>query len=83
MLKILLTIAVVWAVWFFLIKKPKVTAHRQKMAQKARREAAAKEASKEEEIMVACEKCGTYVSSKEAIIVSGRYYCSKSCAGVK
>ena len=79
MLKILLTAAVIWAVWFFLIKKPQVTEHRQKKADEAKR----RESQKEEEIMVACEKCGTYVSSHEAIIVSGRYYCSKACAGVK
>jgi len=79
MLKILLTAAIIWAVWFFLIKKPQVTEHRQKKADEAKR----KETRPDEEIMVACEKCGTYVSSHEAIIVSGRYYCSKACAGVK
>jgi uncharacterized protein len=79
MLKILLTIAVIWAVWFFLIKKPQVTRHRQKKADEAKRP----KPKSDEEIMVECEKCGTFVSSKEAIIVSGRYYCSKSCAGVK
>ena len=81
MLKILLTVAVIWAVWFFLIKKPQVTAHRQKKAAEAKRPKNKRD--KDEEIMVECETCGTFVSSKEAIIVSGRYYCSKKCAGVK
>ncbi len=35
---------------------------------------------KDSETMVECEKCGTFVSSKEAIIKNGRYYCSKECA---
>ncbi|WP_457599028.1 PP0621 family protein [Hydrogenimonas sp.] len=78
MLKILLTVAVIAAVYFFLIKKPAV--------EKRRRERADEEAKKpkiDEEIMVECEKCGTFVSSKEMIIVGGHYYCSKECAGVK
>ncbi|WP_353661906.1 PP0621 family protein [Hydrogenimonas sp. SS33] len=83
MLKILLTVAVIWAIYFFFIKKPQVTEHRRRKADEADRKARRKEAQKEEEIMVPCEKCGTYISSHEAIIVSGKYYCSKSCAGVK
>ena len=38
---------------------------------------------KEDETMVACTKCGTFVSTKEAIIKDGRFYCSKECAEVK
>ncbi|WP_199770156.1 PP0621 family protein [Helicobacter mesocricetorum] len=34
---------------------------------------------KQEEIMIECEKCGIYVSNKEAIIQDGKYYCSKEC----
>ncbi len=42
--------------------------------------AAQKKREKEsEETMVECTHCGTYVAVKEAYIVSGRYYCSKSC----
>jgi uncharacterized protein len=36
--------------------------------------------SKDSEIMVECNKCGTFVSNKEAIIKDGKYYCSKECA---
>ena len=78
MLKIVLTIAVIAAIYFFLIKKPKVTQKRQERA-----EAEKRKPKKDEEIMVECEKCGTFVSSHEAIIVNGKYYCSKSCAGGK
>ena len=38
---------------------------------------------KDSETMVECEKCGTFVSNKEAIIKDGKYYCSKECAGAK
>lgn len=37
----------------------------------------------EVEQMVECEECGTYISPNEGIIKSGKYYCSKECAGVK
>ena len=82
-MKLILTVAVIAAVYFFLIKKPQVQAHRRKKADSATPPPRADRADKDEEIMVACEKCGTYVSSKEAIIVGGKYYCSKNCAGVK
>jgi uncharacterized protein len=32
---------------------------------------------------IPCEKCETLVSEKEAIIVDGKFYCSKECGGVK
>ena len=35
----------------------------------------------EEDTLVECEKCGTYVTHKESIIVKGKIYCSKECAG--
>ncbi|NPA81031.1 MAG: hypothetical protein GXO31_00280 [Epsilonproteobacteria bacterium] len=37
----------------------------------------------ESEVMVECSKCGIFISSKEAVIKDGKYYCSKECAGVK
>jgi len=36
----------------------------------------------EEDTLVECEKCGTYVTYKESIIVKGKIYCSKECAGL-
>ena len=33
----------------------------------------------EEDTLVECEKCSTYVTVKESIIVQGKYYCSKEC----
>ncbi len=50
----------------------------------ASKKSAKKKSQKEDsEIMVECEKCGIFISSKEAIIKDGKYYCSKKCAGVK
>ena len=36
----------------------------------------------EEDTLVECEKCGTYVTYKESIIIKGKAYCSKECAGL-
>ncbi len=35
----------------------------------------------EEDTLVECTKCGTFVTYKESIIVKGKVYCSKECAG--
>lgn len=34
----------------------------------------------DDDTLVECEKCGTYVTVKESIIVHGKYYCSKACS---
>jgi len=34
----------------------------------------------DEDTLVECVKCGTYVTLKESIIVNGKYYCSSECA---
>jgi len=34
----------------------------------------------DDDTLVECEKCSTYVTVKESIIVSGKHYCSKECA---
>ncbi len=31
------------------------------------------------DVMVECPTCGTFVSKDEAILSSGKYYCSKGC----
>ena len=33
----------------------------------------------DEDTLVECEKCDTYVTVKESIIVNGKYYCSDEC----
>jgi len=34
----------------------------------------------EEDTLVECQKCSTFVTTKEAVIVKGKYYCSLECA---
>jgi uncharacterized protein len=36
----------------------------------------------QEDTLVECERCGTFVTYKESLIVSGKIYCSKECAGM-
>ncbi len=33
----------------------------------------------DDDTLVECEKCSTYVTVKESIIVQGKYYCSHEC----
>jgi len=39
----------------------------------------AEEKKLEEDTLVECETCATYVTVKESIQVEGKYYCSKAC----
>ncbi len=34
----------------------------------------------DEDTLVECSKCGTYVTIKESILINGKYYCDE-CAG--
>lgn len=68
MLKLLLVIGVIAAVYFFFIKK-KTPLTKERSEHK----------KEEDETMVACETCGTYISTKEAIVSSGKFYCSEQC----
>ncbi len=66
-LKFLLVVAIIAAVYFmFFKKKPDKVKH----------------SKKDEEIsseMVECTKCSTYISIDEAILSNSNYYCSKEC----
>lgn len=68
MLKFLLIILLIVGVYFFI----------RKIGSKSTQETHSKKTN-HEEIMLECKKCGTYISSKEAIISNGEYYCSKEC----
>lgn len=39
----------------------------------------AQEKKLEDDTLVECETCHTYVTVKESIIVNGKYYCSREC----
>jgi uncharacterized protein len=66
MIKWLLVIGVVWAVYYFFIKKKSVSSSNSNMKQDAQE-------------MVECATCGVYVELNEAILSSGKYYCSQEC----
>ena len=70
MLKLLLVIAVIAAVYFFFIKKstPLTKERHDKKRDK-----------EEDETLVECEVCSTYITTSEAIISSGKFYCSTEC----
>ncbi len=67
--KLLIFVAVIALIYYFFFRKPKKASGTD-----------APESKRDEDIMVECAACGTFVSAKEAIIKEGRYYCSKACA---
>ena len=70
LLKILLVIGVIAAVYFFFIKKstPLTKERHDKRKQK-----------EDEDTMIECPTCGNYISTSEAIVSSGKFYCSTEC----
>ncbi|MEA3373373.1 MAG: PP0621 family protein [Campylobacterota bacterium] len=71
MIKYLLVIAVIAAVYFFFIKKKSV-----KKPSEPNRKSTRK---LDDEDMVECAKCNTYVRVDEAFIKNGQYFCSQEC----
>ena len=69
LLKILLIVGVIAAVYFIFFKKgaPSVAAKRDGATQP------------DDDTMVPCETCGVFVSVKDAYLRDGKYYCSQSC----
>ena len=65
MLKLLLLAGVLVAVYFIFFKKKSLTPPSNDRGM--------------EEAMIPCEKCGTYVQAKEALMRDGKYYCSREC----
>jgi len=45
----------------------------------SKEQTSAKESSEEENTLVECSRCSTYVVKKEAIFLKGKYYCSREC----
>jgi len=71
LLKILLVIGVIAAVYLLFFKKSTpVTSQK--------RDESGTE-KPDDDTMVPCESCGVFVSLKEAFIKDGKYYCSKAC----
>lgn len=65
MLKLILLIGVLVGIYYVFFKKKRITPPSSDNSQ--------------EEAMIPCAKCDTYVSSKEALKRDGRYYCCKEC----
>lgn len=70
MLKILLVIAVIAAVYFFFIKKSTPLT-------KARHDR--KKTDDDDSTMIECETCGTYITTDDAVVSAGKFYCSTEC----
>ena len=66
MLKLLLLIGVITAVYYmFFAKKKSLTAP--------------KNDNSMDEAMIPCATCSTYIQTKEALMSSGKYYCCNEC----
>ena len=74
--KLLVIVLVIAAIYYLFIRKPV------KKSEEPTQTGSKKQDKKLEDIMVECTKCGTFVSSKEALIKDGQYFCSKECAGL-
>ena len=70
LLKILLVIGIIAAVYFIFIKKS-TPLTKERHAKKRREE--------EDETMIECVTCGTYISTNEAVVSAGKFYCSAEC----
>ena len=65
MLKLLLLIGLIVSVYFLFFKKKSLKPPSSDNSQ--------------EEAMIPCAKCETYVSAKEALKRDGKYFCSREC----
>lgn len=64
-MKFLLFVGFLGAVYFIFFKKKSLTPPSSDMSN--------------EEAMIPCVKCGTYVQVKETFMRDGKYYCSREC----
>lgn len=52
---------------------------RAKRGENIRADRAKRSSIEKSETMMECQKCSTFISTKEAFIRDGKYYCSKEC----
>jgi len=67
MLKLLILAGLLYGVYFIFFKKANITRKTKE------------DFKKESETMVECQKCNTFISTNEALISNGKYFCSKEC----
>ena len=70
LMKWLLIIGVVAAVYFLFFKKPALA---------GKSEGKEDDKKPDSDTMVPCEVCGVFVSVREAYLKDGKYFCSKTC----
>jgi uncharacterized protein len=73
--KFIILAVIIYIIYLTFFKKESVVARKEHKPRAKKEE--------DSEIMVECVKCGVFISSKEAIIKDGKYYCSKECAELK
>jgi len=74
LIKALVLAAIFFIIYIMFFKKPDIEVQTKRKKKKP---------ALKGDIMMECEKCGTFISEDEAIIKDGKFYCSKKCAGVK
>ena len=67
-LKVLLVIGVIAAVYFMFIKKKPISSER-----------GSKDSKSQPNDMIECSSCGIYVEVNESIVSNGKYFCSQEC----
>jgi len=70
----ILVLVLIALVYFFFIKSKPLPSEDQKHKKKQNR--------LDEDDMVECKKCGTYITLKEALLRDGDYFCSRECLKV-
>lgn len=71
MIKWLLVIGVVVAIYYLFIKKSSSSVQNSQKSENKKGD--------DVDEMVECSRCGVYVEIEEAIVSNGKYYCSKEC----
>ncbi len=71
MIKWLLVIGVVVAIYYLFIKKSSSNVQNSQKSENKKGD--------DVDEMVECSRCGVYVEIEEAIVSNGKYYCSKEC----
>ena len=76
-IKVLALIAVLVTVYllFFKATRKENTQSRQKKEKPSKKEL-------DGDTMIECAKCSTFISTKEAIIKDGKFFCSRECANL-
>jgi len=67
----ILVVVLIALVYFFFIKKKPIAHKDQKNKNRSEK--------LEEDDMVECKKCGTYITLNEALLRDGQYFCSDEC----